>query len=65
MDDVDLTSTRQAIIDTANLANSHKPEPQGQANGNCWQCKKPVPDKHRWCNAICRDNWQADNNLGG
>lgn len=61
MDTADIADRNAEIISRANCHKSHKPEPKGQANGNCWQCAKPVQPGWRWCNATCRDNWQTDN----
>lgn len=63
MDDADLADRHIEIITQANCHQSHRPEPKGKPTGKCWQCTKPVLPGWRWCNAICRDNWQADNNL--
>lgn len=65
MDDADLANRHTETLTQANCYQSRKPEPKGEANGRCWQCTKPVAKGWRWCNAICRDNWQADNKPGG
>lgn len=46
-------------------AHSHKPEPGIVANGYCHNCGQPVPDKHRWCDADCRDEWLDEGGLNG
>jgi hypothetical protein len=32
-----------------------------EATGSCLQCDKPLSKQLRWCNAYCRDDWQAWN----
>lgn len=29
------------------------------ATGKCLCCEAPLPSTHRWCDADCRDTWQA------
>lgn len=34
--------------------------PEGPAaTGACLWCEEPVPDGYRWCDAACRDAWEA------
>lgn len=33
--------------------------PEGpKPTGRCYNCDAPVPDKHRWCDAECREDWE-------
>jgi len=29
------------------------------ATGHCLNCEAPLPAERRWCDADCRDDWQA------
>lgn len=40
---------------------SRKPEPSVQATGECLFCGEPVDEGRRWCDAECRDYWEAEN----
>lgn len=33
--------------------------PQVVATGRCLNCGEPTPEPRRWCDADCRDDWQA------
>jgi len=33
--------------------------PQASA-GRCFNCDAPLPSGRRWCNAICRDEWETE-----
>lgn len=30
-----------------------------QSTGECLWCGEPLPDGRRWCDAECRDAWEA------
>lgn len=39
--------------------------PEGpSATGMCLCCGEPLGDGLRWCDAECRDDWQADQRRG-
>jgi len=42
------------------LCRSHRAEPHIIANGYCHNCAHPIPDGHRWCDADCRNEWEAE-----
>ena len=31
-----------------------------QPTGQCLSCREPLGDGLRWCDADCRDDWQAE-----
>jgi hypothetical protein len=36
-------------------------KPAGPApTGRCLYCDEIVPDTHRWCDSVCRDDWEAE-----
>lgn len=55
-------------IDQANaIAEFHREialqmrKPAGpQETGACLCCEQPLPGGRRWCNALCRDQWQSE-----
>lgn len=39
--------------------------PEGPAaTGACLCCGEPLPEGLRWCDAECRDTWQAEQKVG-
>lgn len=58
-DDVDRTQARAEIEATYLAAASRKPAGP-PPNGRCLYCNEPLADGRRWCDADCRDEWQAD-----
>lgn len=56
-DDVDLMLEREAIYHEQ-LIKVRKPEGP-QARGECLHCETPLPPPRRWCDAECRDDWEA------
>ena len=39
--------------------------PEGPtATGACLCCGEPLPDGQRWCDALCRDDWQIEQTVG-
>jgi hypothetical protein len=59
-DDIDISFERQAVMEMAHLANCKKPEPEKTGTGVCWNCGAQLFGIMRWCNAECRDGWQAE-----
>ena len=43
----------------AEAIRSKKPEGP-KANGFCAYCNAPTEPGRRWCDAICRDDWEAE-----
>lgn len=37
----------------------HRRPPGPEATGHCLWCEAPLPDGRRWCDAECRDAWEA------
>lgn len=35
------------------------------ATGHCHNCGQPLPDKRRWCDAACRDEWLIEEGFNG
>ena len=29
-----------------------------RATGSCLNCGEPLPAQQRWCDAVCRDDWE-------
>ena len=58
----DIIDKAQAIEETLrDAALSHRrPEPTAKATGACLNCDAPLPPGRRWCNAVCRDEWTAE-----
>ena len=56
-DEIDLSSERAEL---AREAAATLRRPTGpQPNGLCHWCDEIVPDAARWCDADCRDEWEA------
>lgn len=60
-DNADITDAVSETTYRANLYNSRREEPQAAATGQCLYCGEPVGPGRRWCDANCRDDWQAEN----
>jgi hypothetical protein len=43
------------------LENSKRPEAGKHHTGHCYYCDAPVDAPRCWCDADCRDAWQAEN----
>lgn len=61
-DFADLGSAREAL-DTELARKVRKPVGPA-ATGLCLSCDAPLPDGRRWCDADCRDDWQAEQARG-
>jgi hypothetical protein len=59
-DEIDLASDREEIARQSAMLTSRKPETNIGANGRCHECGAPVLPGMRWCDALCRDDWEAD-----
>lgn len=60
MDEQDLSSEREQIARESAIITSRKPEGPKRSTGACYHCNCSVGPGQRWCDAICRDDWQAD-----
>lgn len=76
-DDADKTDALSEMTHRANVYSSRRDEPPALATGECWFCGEPLdkgspelsrraqdrPGQpgRRWCDAGCRDDWQAEN----
>lgn len=60
MDDADRAEDliEHAIED--GIAEARRTPPGPAAIGECLFCGKPLPAPRRWCDAACRDDWQAE-----
>lgn len=57
MDDIDRAAEREEI---ARAAAQSARKPEGPlANGECHWCEERIPEPMRWCNADCRNKWEA------
>lgn len=56
-DEVDLSTEREEYMLNSQILRSRKPEGP-VANGRCHWCDEILPDTHRFCDAICRDNFE-------
>ncbi|POZ49870.1 hypothetical protein [Methylovulum psychrotolerans] len=59
MDDVDHSQGTIEIHTSISLYLSKKDVPPSEATGECWNCGAKLAGPKRWCDAICRDEWQA------
>jgi hypothetical protein len=61
MDEADMAQAHMEREASGFLA-QRKPEPVGTgpqfANGRCWCCQAIVARGLRWCDSICRDDWE-------
>ena len=61
MDDADTTDRSMEMINKANLSNSHRWVPAAAVpTGECLFCGEVVMPPRRWCNSLCRDDWEKD-----
>ncbi|GAB6139908.1 hypothetical protein JCM14076_06370 [Methylosoma difficile] len=66
MSDLADDANRAAAHDlNVSLVRSQKAVPEIVANGYCHNCGHPVPDKRRWCDADCCDEWLEEGWLNG
>lgn len=57
-DELDLAAEREEIARRSALVTSKKPEGPA-ATGACLYCGERLPRPMRWCDADCRNEWQA------
>ncbi|MBI4997839.1 MAG: DUF2116 family Zn-ribbon domain-containing protein [Rhodocyclales bacterium] len=62
MDIIDRANEVAAIAVEARISVSADAPAEVEAVGVCLNCSAPVPDGHRWCDADCRNDWQARRN---
>lgn len=56
----DIGDQAAAIQERDNLIALQMRKPEGPvATGQCLCCLEPVTAGRRWCNAECRDEWEA------
>lgn len=44
----------------AEALSARKKEPSKQGTGKCWFCEAELENGRRWCDADCRDGWEAE-----
>ncbi len=60
MDEIDRANSMTDIyLDIA--LKTRERGPKIEPTGKCLYCEAPLPDGRRWCDADCRDDWQAEN----
>ena len=59
-DIIDRANEQMARTLLCELDHAYRPEPVIKVNGFCHFCDSPVPEGHRWCGAVCRDEWQKE-----
>lgn len=60
-DDNDRASEYEQLARAAAIQSSRKP-PGPAPTGCCLYCGERLPSPMRWCDAECRDEWQAMGN---
>lgn len=50
----------QDIETIERLVKRPAPKREAEATGKCLWCGKPLKGDRRWCNAVCRDMWQEE-----
>ncbi len=58
-DDLDRATAWEELHRETALRNRARP-PAVQATGLCLNCDTPLAAGRRWCDADCRDDWQAN-----
>lgn len=59
MDEVDKTQERMDLeMEAAMKGVGETVIPEG--DGFCYHCDEPVDGTKRWCDASCRDSWEAE-----
>lgn len=59
MDDADIAAERAEREAPGMLARSRKPAGP-QPTGRCLYCDELVSDEARWCDSVCRDEWERE-----
>ena len=59
MDEID-RAAEHIERERAGLLAQRKPSGPS-ATGHCAYCNAPVPTGMRWCDSLCRDAWQKEN----
>lgn len=59
MDVVDSGNEVSEIL-LAEALSVRKKEPSKQGTGKCWFCEAELENGRRWCDAYCRDSWEAE-----
>lgn len=57
-DEIDIANDR-AAMDLERALAAARGIPGPEATGCCLWCEEPVAEGRRWCNAACRDDWEA------
>lgn len=64
MDEIDLAQQHIERELSSTIARASKAPPEAKPRGQCLYCEMRVPAGHRWCDAACRDDWQAETRGG-
>lgn len=55
----DRATEQETMMREAAIQTSRKPEGP-RATGQCLCCNSQLPRGMRWCDAACRDDWEAE-----
>lgn len=58
-DNLDIATEREELARAAAMT-QRKPEGPRTSSGKCLYCSCVVLPGFRWCDASCRDDWQAE-----
>ena len=61
MDEVDIAERATEALMAARLAQVRERKDEAPHTGHCLNCGEPLPAGRRWCDADCRDEWEARN----
>ena len=60
-DIADIAHEQEELQRQSALAQATKSTKSPTATGRCLECDAPLPHGMRWCDAICRDDWERAN----
>lgn len=59
MDIIDQANAQADLALSIALAAASDTTPIAEPNGHCLNCGERVKKERRWCNAECREDWEA------
>ena len=58
MDDAELSAVPVEAEIACRLKEIHAAQPDALAIGVCLNCEKPLPNRRRWCDHYCLEDWE-------
>ena len=59
-DELDLAQAHESEMIDRKISQIRSIQPVAIPTGHCLYCDEPMDTERRWCDATCRDLWEAD-----